>query len=231
MIFFNMKIYPSILETNTQDFLASINRLTPYFHYFQLDIADGQLVPNTTVQIKDILAVLETSPLKFAALQWEFHLMVQDYSTHLKHLSYMSHMQIRRVLIHLKALAHTFEALSDQTPCDVGLVLNPEEGISEHWERIKAFPIMQLMTVNPGYQGAPFIPEVLDKIAQLREKGYKGDIILDGSINEESMKTIMQKPPLPDAVCPGSYFRADNVEERLLTLTSLAPSEINEKSR
>ena len=78
------------------------------------------------------------------------------------------------------------------------------------------------MTVVPGQQGNPFMPEVLDKISQLRERGYEGEIVLDGAINEENLSTVMQKPHQPDAVCPGSYFKTEDVTDRLQKLQSIA---------
>ena len=73
--------------------------------------------------------------------------------------------------------------------------------------KIKDFPFIQLMTVYPGQQGAPFVPEVLDKITVLRKKGYSGKITLDGAMNDTTLPIILSKKYLPDAICPGSYFK------------------------
>lgn len=70
------------------------------------------------------------------------------------------------------------------------------------------------MTVHPGAQGTPFIPEMLTKINELRENGFMGDIILDGGINNETLPLILKNKHLPTAVCPGSYLHEDT-ENRL----------------
>ncbi|MBP9798308.1 hypothetical protein KBC70_04150 [Candidatus Woesebacteria bacterium] len=217
-----MNIYPSILETDIEEFSQDLTRLTPHFEYLQVDIADGIFVPNKTIQVSDISAIMEVPEWDLAYIQFEFHLMVQDYATVLRELEDIPDIYIRNVFVQLKALQHTFDELSDHTPFDVGIVLNPDETVEASWEQIKEFPSIQLMTVVPGQQGNPFVPEVLDKITQLRDKGYEGEIVLDGAINEENLKTVMQKPHQPDAVCPGSYFKAEDVAERLQKLRSIA---------
>ncbi|KXK11465.1 MAG: D-allulose-6-phosphate 3-epimerase [Microgenomates bacterium OLB23] len=219
-----MNIYPSLLETDPQELSADFARLLPHFDYVQIDIADGILVPNKTVKIADIKALIESPYAEWdlAYNQFEFHLMVQDYASQLKELEELESMYIPNVFIHYKALQHTFDELSDHTPFEVGIALNPDEFVETAWDAIKEFSSIQLMTVTPGQQGNPFVPEVLQKITQLRERGYEGAIILDGGINEETLKTILQQPHLPDGVCPGSYFKADNVVERLNTLHALA---------
>lgn len=217
-----MKIYPSVLETNIQEVSADFTRLLPVFDCVQIDIADGIFVPTKTIQVADLKTLMEYPEWDMAYTQFEFHLMVQDYATQLKQLEELDEMYINNVFIHFKALQHTFDELSDHTPFEIGVVLNPDETIDATWDVIKQFASIQLMTVVPGQQGNPFVPEVLDKITHLREKGYEGEIILDGAINEENLKTVMQKSNLPDGVCPGSYFKSEAVFERLNTLRSIA---------
>ncbi len=223
-----MTIYPSVLETDIQEFSSSLTHLTPHFNFFQLDIADGQLVSNTTVQIEHIAELLKEPAWDLTYSQFEFHLMVHDYESRLTLLETLNGMYVRRVLIHLKALTHSFQQLSDLTYLELGLVLNPEDDVEANWAKIEDFPTVQLMTIDPGFQGSTFKPETLEKIAQLRQKGYEGEIMLDGGINDQTLPIIMQKEFKPDVVCPGSYFKADDVKERLLTLQSLAGVAANE---
>ena len=58
-----MDIYPSILETTIEDFVAQYNRVSPFFDHFQIDIADGQFVANRTIQIEDIGKVVSRKKL------------------------------------------------------------------------------------------------------------------------------------------------------------------------
>jgi ribulose-phosphate 3-epimerase len=217
-----MNIYPSILETDIQELSQDLSRLTPHFNYLQIDLGDGIFIPTKTIQVGDIKTLMEYPEWELAYIQFEFHLMMQDYATPLRELEEIPDIYIRNVFVHLKALQHTFDELSDHTPFDIGIVLNPEESVEDSWETIKEFSSIQIMTVVPGQQGGAFVPETLQKIGQLREKGYEGEIVLDGAMNEENLRIVMQQSHLPDGVCPGSYFKAEDVAERLKKLELIA---------
>ena len=76
-----MQTVPSILEKNPQDLFYQINKLSPYFKRFQIDIADGILVPNKTVQIEEIMKHV-TCNIKH--LTFDFHLMAKTTKPKLK---------------------------------------------------------------------------------------------------------------------------------------------------
>ena len=58
-----MQICPSILEPTAESLFRTINRLSPFYKYFQIDIADGIFVPNKTVQIEEIKDTLNKDSL------------------------------------------------------------------------------------------------------------------------------------------------------------------------
>lgn len=228
-----MQIYPSILETDVKSFNEQLDRVLPFFSHFQIDIADGLFVPNKTVQIEEITEH-RTWSMEHGAListkTFEFHLMVEDYITEIEKLKLLRKViNIRTVLIHKKSLpldpstpqpfAKGWVAQDDKG-WNYGLVLNPEDDITTNWQVIKQFPIVQIMTVNPGFQGTPFLPETLDKIDELKHLGFTGKIILDGGINDKTLPLIMRRKFLPQAICPGSYFKT-NVAKRLSLLKQI----------
>ena len=72
------------------------------------------------------------------------------------------------------------------------------------------------MSVNPGKQGSPFIPETLKKIEQLRLLGYRSKIFLDGGVNDQTLPLILNQKYLPDVLCPGSFLtRAKDLEKNI----------------
>lgn len=218
-----MQIYPSILETNTKDFEKTLVKLTPVFDYFQIDIADGILVPNKTIQIEDISSVIYNLQSTIYKSTFEFHLMVADYPKLGKQLNELKDiLSIQSALIHLKVLNPD---LPNYPNLPYGLVLNPENEVTKNYEIISKFPIVQIMTVNPGKQGSPFLPDQLEKINELRAAGFSGKIILDGGINDQTLPIILKNKHLPDAICPGSYFtKAQNPQLQLDILESILGS-------
>jgi len=218
-----MHIYPSILEKKIIDLSNKLDYLLPYFSHFQIDITDGKFVPNKTVQIQDIISTIEQfNNETIKQKSFEFHLMVNDYQSEIAKLDQLiKFVNITSVLIHLKSLNTKYKILN--TKYSIGLVLNPDDDVSANIETIMKFPTIQLMTVFPGRQGSPFVPEVLTKIDELRNLGFKGKIILDGSMNDQTLASVMKRKYLPDAICPGSYFNTD-VADRLKRLQQISIS-------
>ena len=190
-----MLIYPSILEKNTDDLLKRLKALLPFFSYFQIDITDGKFVPNKTVQIEEIATTIERwNNGTIKQKTFEFHLMVDDYVSEIEKLNLITNVvKIKCVLIHIKVLPAVPYPLSSNF----------------QWDSIKQFDTVQLMTVHPGQQGSPFVPEVLNKIEELHKLGFGGKIILDGAMNDKTLAFVMKQKYLPDAICPGSYFSSD----------------------
>ncbi|MGH8046899.1 MAG: ribulose-phosphate 3-epimerase [Chthoniobacterales bacterium] len=80
--------------------------------------------------------------------------------------------------------------------CKAGLAVSPPTDIARIEPYLGLFDILLVMTVNPGFGGQPFIPEMLEKVlhgARLREeRGLDFDIEVDGGINVETAKTSIE---------------------------------------
>src|SRR3989344_4587135 len=90
----------------------------------------------------------------------------------------------------------------------IGLDLSPSteiDDIASHYDLSKINHI-QIMTVEPGFQGSPFLPEMLNKITQLRDHHYSGEILIDGGVNSKSLSTIQSHKNRPGIICIGSYL-------------------------
>ena len=217
-----MKIMPALLDTDPEDMSAELARLTPFFKSFQIDVMDGIFVPDETVQLEEIKSVVEEYP----DIIIDFHLMVEDWNHELDILETFYDSNIRYVLIHAKTNppADVFtEQLSDQYR--LGLVVNPEEEIKTIVQKydLSHIPAIQIMTVVPGKQGQPFISESLNKIEQLRDVGYKSDIIIDGAVNAKTLPVILGKKYVPDYAGAGSFLtRAKNLDEAISSLDTTA---------
>lgn len=221
-----MKIVPSILETSITSFRRRIKDLAPLFSHFQIDIADGKFVNNKTVGIEDIPSAMEQFDNKtMKRFFFDFHLMVFNYKKEIIKLEKLAKsIQIKNVLIHLKALrnqppAKQFNNLTMEQ-FNLGLVLNPEEDVLANWPLILKFTSVQIMSVNPGFYGSPFLPQTLEKINVLRKLGFAGKIFLDGGINDQTLLTILKNNEKPDVLSIGNYL-AEEPEEKLKILNQL----------
>ncbi len=72
----------------------------------------------------------------------------------------------------------------------VGLVLNPSTPVDTVMPHLDQIDLLLVMSVNPGWGGQPFIPEVLDKVAAVRKeidaRGLACEIEIDGGINVDT---------------------------------------------
>jgi len=202
-----MQIIPSILEPTASDYQKTLLKLSPYFSHFQIDIADGIYVNNQTASIDEIIQILTDE--KFSHLSFDFHLMVKDYQTHIDKLEKIKNtINIKNVLIHFSLYPNYLLLTTNYPLLSIGLVLNPQDQVSDLADKfnLKKIESIQIMSVNPGRQGQPLLPETLKKIEQLRLLGYRNKIFLDGGINEKTIPQILAQKFLPDVLCPGSFL-------------------------
>jgi len=206
-----MIIVPAPLETIIQTFEINVKRLYQTYPRFQVDIADGIFVPNKTIQIDDIAHL---HSLAAPDTIFDFHLMVQDPLLYIEQIKRLHGITHGIVLIH-KSVFPSYQLLTTNYPSfKFGLVLNPEDTVdSVSDELIVSLPAIQIMTVTPGFQGSPFIEESLIKIEQLRKRGYKGEIMIDGSANEKTIPTILSRHYKPDVIGVGSYLTQSPKED------------------
>lgn len=222
-----MKAIPALLTNDVIDLFQQIHKCSRYFSYYQIDIGDGVFVKNKTVTLAQIREYLqdEHSSSIYHSCIFDFHLMVEDYMSQFEDLvTLQQYIPINAVLVHagvnpdLATLQKKYEQFS------VGLVLNPEDTIADIAKRfsIKKIPIIQIMTVTPGVQGNPFKPEMLEKIDELKQLGYKGKIYIDGSVNSKTIPMMFARKNLPDVIGIGSYLsKAEDLEKRVKELTKL----------
>lgn len=223
-----MIICPSILEATADDYSKTIKKLSLYFNYFQIDITDGIYVKNKTAAIDDILKTLTNHQPLTTNYQFDFHLMTKNYENDIEKIfQYKNKINIKNIFIHYdlkpaKTLIqppitnHQPLTTNHQPPINIGLVINPQDEIDDLAKNynLNSISIIQIMSVNPGAQGNPFIENTLKKIEQLRILGYRNKIFLDGGINDKTIPFILRQKFLPDVICPGSFLaKAKNETE------------------
>lgn len=223
-----MKAIPTLLTTNIQEFKEQLELFQKPFPRIQLDIADGKMVPNKTTQTEEIIELIASGQTKVDnTTSFDFHLMVEDYFAELEKIKKLHEMNVKieAVLINFK-LKPDLEKISAQYPyLTIGLDLNPEVSISSVASQynLKKIKAIQIMSVVPGFQGSPFVPEVLEKIEHLRIQHYSGEIFMDGGINETTIPQILEKKYKPDFICIGSFLTkaGEKLDERIKYLHSL----------
>ena len=183
----NIQISPSILSADFSQLGTEIKRLEEGgADMIHVDVMDGHFVPNLTIGPPVIKALRKHCSLKF-----DVHLMISPVH---KYIEAYADAGADIITIHPEAtqnLGESIKTIKDLKK-KVGVSLNPESKIELITEFLDHIDLVLIMSVNPGFGGQKFMPEVLDKIKQLKkiqqEKNLNFDIEIDGGINFENCK-------------------------------------------
>lgn len=222
-----MKIIPTILTTGLDEWVEQMKLFPKYFNRIQLDIADGTLAPNTTIQIDEMVVYLSTHGAPFTGnVTFDFHLMVHDYQRALASIKRFSeYLKVNTILINASLSPNIVELKNSYPSFSIGIDIDDRTSIDEVLNNfdLKLISELQVMTVAQGFQGGAFLPESLNKIHELRKSHYRGIIMIDGGVNDSTLETILSRENRPDMLCVGSYLTkaGDKLEERINYLNSI----------
>lgn len=191
-----MQIIPSLLTDDQLIYVNSLDELQNACEMVQIDITDDLFVPEKTIDNSDL------TNLHIGTLQIELHLMVEHPCITLTQWHHNPH--VRRVYIHAECAdisQKTLELIREHG-WQVGIALKPETLISVLEPYIKQIDAVLFLGVEPGRQGRPFQPQVLEKIKTFKSKNPNIFCALDGGVSETTLPEIIQSGV--DAVCPGS---------------------------
>ena len=106
-----------------------------------------------------------------------------------------------------------------------GFVLNPETPIEKLTEFMDDLDQVLIMTVNPGFYGSPFLPEMLEKIKKLREMKNTLDIEVDGGITDKTIDLVDEAGA--NMFVSGSYIiKSKNIKQAFDSLNKIVIKEI-----
>ncbi len=177
-----IKIAPSILSADMNNLQKDVEEVEPYAEMFHIDVMDGKFVEPTTFKPEQIKAIKTKLPK-------DVHLMVkhpikdgfiEDYAD----------ANASIITIHEECKDDIREAfnLIRSKGVNVGISINPPTPLDKIKQYLDDVDMVLIMSVNPGYSGQKFIPDVLPKIEELRKLKPNLDIQIDGGINKETIK-------------------------------------------
>ena len=182
-----IKISPSILSADFSQLGNEIKRLEKAgADMIHVDVMDGHFVPNLTIGPPVIKALRNYSTLPF-----DVHLMISPVH---KYIEDYANAGADIITIHPEATDNLETSILKIKELNkkVGVSLNPESKIDLILKFLDKIDLVLIMSVNPGFGGQKFMPEVLDKIKDLKkiqnEKKLNFDIEIDGGINFDNCK-------------------------------------------
>jgi ribulose-phosphate 3-epimerase len=156
----------------------------------QIDVMDGHFVPNITMGPMVVEATRRSTRLPLEA-----HLMItnpQDY------IEVFAKAGADVIIVHQEVCPHLHRVIQQikATGKQVGVALNPSTPIWVLQDVLSLLDLVLIMTVNPGFGGQDFIPEMLPKIANMRQvltqRRLSCDIEVDGGIHEKTIPQVIR---------------------------------------
>jgi ribulose-phosphate 3-epimerase len=186
-----IQISPSILSADFSQLGAEIKRLEDGgADMIHVDVMDGHFVPNLTIGPPVIKALK-----KHCSLQFDVHLMISPVH---KYIEAYAEAGADIITIHPEATDNLKESILKIKSLNkkVGVSLNPESKIDLLKNILNQIDLVLIMSVNPGFGGQKFMPEVLEKIKELKKIQAKNninfDIEIDGGINFDNCQLAIE---------------------------------------
>jgi ribulose-phosphate 3-epimerase len=186
-----IQISPSILSADFSQLGNEIKRLEEGgADMIHVDVMDGHFVPNLTIGPPVIKALRQNCSLEF-----DVHLMITPVH---KYIEAYADAGADIITIHPEATDDLKKSILKIKNLNkkVGVSLNPESQIDLIKHLLGEIDLVLIMSVNPGFGGQKFMPEVLDKIKELKkiqtEKNMNFDIEIDGGINFDNYQSAIE---------------------------------------
>jgi len=187
----NIKISPSILSADFSRLREEIKRLEMGgADMIHVDVMDGHFVPNLTIGPPIIKALRNCSALPF-----DVHLMISPVHKYIKDYADAG---ADIITIHPEATDNLEESINliKKLNKKIGLSLNPDTPINIIKKFLPSIDLVLIMSVYPGFGGQKFIPNVIDKIKELKnikeKQNIKFDIEVDGGIDFDNSKIVVK---------------------------------------
>ncbi len=212
----NIRIIPAILTDDPTTLEKLVRQAESFTDFAQIDIMDGKFVPSYSVSCEQVAAVKPK-------LAWEAHLMVLNPENCLEDFYRAG---AKKIVFHYEATPEPGKIIDQirKLGIEAGLAVNPETPVSAIAPLIKDIDSVLFLAVHPGFYGAEFLPEVLDKIVSFRKAFPDMETGIDGGVKEDNVVRIAQSGV--DFICIGSaLFRQPQPAEAYRKLKKLVEAD------
>jgi ribulose-phosphate 3-epimerase len=214
-------IAPSLLSADFARLADETQRIADA-DWVHVDVMDAHFVPNLTLGLPVVRAIQRVSPVPL-----DCHLMIEDPG---RWAPGYAEAGARNVTVHAEACSGDPRGVARDLRAAgslAGLALKPGTPLDGYEEILRAFDLLLVMTVEPGFGGQEFIAEVLPKVRRARELTDTGHLTLlvevDGGINADTIEQAAEAGA--DVFVAGSaVYGADDPAKAIAALRTQAAS-------
>ena len=178
-------ISPSILAADFANLERDLNRIADA-DYAHVDVMDGHFVPNLTIGLPVVARLAQVSPLPL-----DVHLMIDDPD---RWAPGYAEVGANWVTFHAEAAANPAQVSRDirRHGARVGIAVRPGTALDPYLDLLPSVDMILVMTVEPGFGGQSFIPEMMLKVRQARaaisRSGLDIWVQVDGGISRSTIE-------------------------------------------
>lgn len=182
-----VKIAPSILSADFANLETEVAQLDPEVtDYIHVDVMDGQFVPNITIGPAVVKAISSRTMIPL-----DVHLMIETPENFLKDFQQAG---ANILTVHVEACTHLQRTLQEirNLGMKAGVSLNPATPIESIKHVLEDLDLVLIMSVNPGFGGQKFIPQMIEKIRHTRTmiQDFPIELEVDGGIKLSNIKEV-----------------------------------------
>jgi ribulose-phosphate 3-epimerase len=184
------EIAPSILSADFARLAEEINSIeSGGATVLHVDVMDGRFVPNITIGLPVVKSLRKATSMTI-----DTHLMIVEPS---RYASQFVEAGADMVSVHVEADPHLHRTLSSIRDAGgkAGIAVNPATPLTSIYDALPFADFVLIMSVNPGFGGQAFIPEVLHKVRRLREeiryRGLSVRIEIDGGVDAGNINEVV----------------------------------------
>lgn len=177
-----IRVVPAILTDDPESLNNMLVQAEKYTDYVQIDIMDGKFVPSKSITWEQLAAIR-------IGINWEVHLMVEKPENQFERFQKAG---AKKAIFHFEAAPEPEIVIAQarKLKIQVGMAVNPETPVSKIIPICSEVDSVLFLAVHPGFYGAKFLPEVLNKVVELRRAKPALQIGLDGGVKASNITEV-----------------------------------------